>query len=52
MMHEYGMEHMNMMGPQMWFFMILLWGFAFFGLVCMIKWVYKQVRVKSSHSNQ
>ncbi len=40
-MHGYGMlEHMNMMGPQMWFFMILLWGFAIFGLACAIRWIY------------
>ena len=51
MMHGYGMEHMNMMGPQMWFFMILLWGFAIVGMACTIKWLHNQMRDKGSHSN-
>lgn len=51
MMHEYGMEHMNMMGPLMWIFMILLLGFAIFGLVCMIRWIYGHMRDKGSHNN-
>ena len=51
-MHGYGMMgHMNMMGPGMWFFMLLLWGFAIFGFACMLKWVYDQMRNKSNHSN-
>lgn len=52
MMHGHEiMEHMSMMGPHMWFFMILLWGFAIFGIACMLKWVYDQMRDKRSHSN-
>lgn len=41
MMHGYGMMgNMEMMGPGMWIFMLLLWGAAIFGLVCLVRWTY------------
>ncbi len=45
MMHGYGMMgQMNMMGPLMWIPMLLLWGFAIFGLVCLVRWIIARTR--------
>ena len=41
--------YMNMMSPQMWFFMILIWGFAIFGLVCVIRWLVRHARHNNDH---
>lgn len=29
----------GMMGVGMWIFLLLLWGFAIFGLVCAVRWL-------------
>jgi len=40
MMHGGGMmDGWGMMGPAMWIFMLLLWGFAIFGLICAVHWL-------------
>lgn len=40
MMHGGGMmDGWGMMGPVMWIFMLLLWGFAIFGLICSVRWL-------------
>lgn len=40
MMHDGGMmDGLGMMGPVMWLFMILLWGFAIFGLISAVRWL-------------
>ncbi|MFO7983374.1 MAG: SHOCT domain-containing protein [Desulfuromonadales bacterium] len=40
MMHDGGMMNgWGMMGPLMWLFMILLWGFAMLGVVCAVRWL-------------
>jgi putative membrane protein len=40
MMHGGGMmDGWGMMGPVMWIFMLLLWGFAIFGLICAVRWL-------------
>jgi hypothetical protein len=45
MMNGYGMMGLtNMPGPFMWIFMLLLWGFAVFGLVCAVKGVFITMR--------
>ena len=56
MMHGYGMMgDWSMMGAQMWISMILLWGFAIFGLICLIRWIVLHFHgdsdKKSGHSN-
>lgn len=39
MMHDHGMmSWWVMMGPVMWIFMLLLWGFAALGVICAIRW--------------
>ena len=44
-MNGYGMiGFANMSGPFMWIFMILLWGFAVYGLVCAVRWVLQHSR--------
>lgn len=40
MMHGEGMMGgWGMMNPVMWLFMLLLWGFAIFGLICAVRWL-------------
>ena len=40
MMHGGGMmDGWGMMGPGMWIFLILFWGFAIFGVVCAVRWL-------------
>lgn len=40
MMHDGGMMGGGgMMNPVMWIFMLLLWGFAIFGLICAVRWL-------------
>jgi putative membrane protein len=40
MMHSGGvMDGGGMMGPAMWVFMLLLWGFAILGLICVVRWL-------------
>jgi len=40
MMHGGGMmDGWGVMGPLMWFFMLLFWGFAILGVVCAIRWL-------------
>ncbi|MEJ2698756.1 MAG: SHOCT domain-containing protein [Desulfuromonadales bacterium] len=34
----------GMMGPGMWVFALLLWGFAIFGLICAVRWLVGRVR--------
>lgn len=39
MMHGHGMMNgWGMVGPLMWIFMLLFWGFAILGVVCAIRW--------------
>jgi putative membrane protein len=33
------MNGWGMMGPVMWIFLLLLWGFAIFGLFCAVRWL-------------
>jgi len=50
MMHDYGMSgYMHSMTPIMWVFMILIWGFAIFGLVSAIMWLVEHERHNKSH---
>lgn len=40
MMHGHEMmDGWGMMGPLMWLFMLLLWGFAIFGVLCAARWL-------------
>lgn len=40
MMYGSGMMgNFDMMGPLMWLFMLLIWGFAILGLFCAIRWL-------------
>lgn len=44
-MNGYGMiGFANMSGPFMWIFMVLIWGFAVYGLVCAVRWVFMHSR--------
>jgi putative membrane protein len=53
MMHGNGMmEGMPMMGPLMWVFMLLLWGFAIFGLICAIRWFLSRGKEKDKGGSQ
>lgn len=38
------MNGWGMMGPLMWIFMLLLWGFAILGVICAIRWLFFERR--------
>lgn len=38
------MEGMTMMGPIMWFFMLLFWGFVIFGFIYAGRWLFSRGR--------
>lgn len=39
MMHDGMMNGWGMMGPLMWVFMLLFWGFAIFGVICAVRYL-------------
>jgi len=43
------MDGWSMMGPVMWIFMLLLWGFVIFGVICAVRWLI--VRSKPDGNN-
>jgi putative membrane protein len=50
MMHGHGMMNgWGMMGPLMWVFMLLLWGFAIFGLICAVRWLVTRGKAGEEH---
>lgn len=53
MMHGGGMmDGWGMMGPAMWIFMILFWGFAILGVVCAVKWLLSRGRPRPAEKKE
>jgi putative membrane protein len=52
-MHGHGMMNgWGMMGPLMWIFMLLLWGFAILGVVCAIRWLFFEKRWEAARGKE